>query len=215
MNKLMLQLEKNLKVDPDLILATMIHRISEQKGFQLLLESSEGIFKNLGFQIIAGGAISAGDNSGEAIAHGLYLLTQYYPDRISVSFGYQDVSIPLLCSDFFLMPSLHEPGGISQIEAMSAGCPVVARATGGLRDTIKPVMTSGGSIEGFGFLFSDFTPWAFFDAMSRAAEFYRKSDDIRFTRLRENAEKSAYYWDKPAREYIETLYNLTETIRID
>ncbi|HPJ34555.1 MAG TPA: glycogen/starch synthase [Spirochaetota bacterium] len=215
MNKLMLQLERNLKVDPDLILASMIHRISEQKGFQLLLESSEGIFRTLGFQIIAGGAISAGDNRGEAIAHGLYLLTQYYPDRFAVSFGFQDVSVPLLCSDYFLMPSLHEPGGISQLEAMSTGCPVIARATGGLRDTIKPVMQSGDNIEGSGFLFSDFTPWAFYDAMSRAADFYRNSDERSFMKIRENAEKSAYYWDRPAREYIETVYNLTETIRMD
>ncbi len=215
MNKLMLQLERKLTVDPDIILASMIHRISEQKGFQLLLESSEGIFENLDFQIIAGGAISAGDNRGEAIAHGLYLLTQYYPDRFAVSFGFQDVSIPLLCSDYFLMPSLHEPGGISQLEAMSAGCPVIARATGGLRDTIKPVMASGDNIEGSGFLFSDFTSWAFYDAMSRAADFFRNSDERTFMKVRENAEKSAYFWDRPASDYIETVYNLTETIRMD
>ena len=52
-NKLLIQLDRNLLVDPDIILAVMIHRISEQKGFQLLLESSEGIFRNLDFQIIA------------------------------------------------------------------------------------------------------------------------------------------------------------------
>ncbi|MCL1833696.1 MAG: glycogen/starch synthase, partial [Leptospirales bacterium] len=107
-NKLILQLDRNLKIDPDLILAVMIHRISEQKGFQLLLESSEGIFKNLGFQLIAGGDISSGDTRGESIAHGLYLLSRYYPDRCNISFGYQDVSTPLLSCDYFLMPSMHE-----------------------------------------------------------------------------------------------------------
>jgi hypothetical protein len=34
-------------------------------------------------------------------------------------------------------------------------------------------------------------------------------------KIRENAEKSAYFWDKPASEYIETVYNLTETIRME
>jgi starch synthase len=214
LRKLLLQVERGIKVDPDLILAVMIHRISEQKGFQLLLEASEGIFKNLGFQLIAGGGIAAGDNRGEAIAHGLYLLSQYYPDRVSVSFGFQDVAVPLLSCDYFLMPSLHEPGGISQLEAMAAGAPVIARATGGLRDTIKPVVVSGDNIEGCGFLFTDFTPWAFYDAMSRAAEFFHRSDDYTFSKIRENAEKSVYHWDKPAQEYIETLYELTETIRM-
>jgi len=214
-NKLLLQLDRNLKVDPNLILAVMIHRISEQKGFQLLLESSEGIIKNLDFQIIAGGSVSAGDTRGEGIAHGLYLLSQYFPDRCNVSFGYQDVSIPLLSCDYFIMPSMHEPGGISQLEAMAAGCPVIARATGGLRDTVKPVSGTGTSIEGYGFLFSDFTPWSFYDAMERASDFYKNSDEETFSILRENAEKAAYHWDKPAKEYINTIYDLTETISLE
>jgi starch synthase len=192
----------------------MIHRISEQKGFQLLLEASEGIFKNLGYQAIIGGGISAGDTRGETIAHGLYLLSTYYPGKVNVSFGFQDISIPLLSSDYFLMPSMHEPGGISQIEAMAAGCPVIARATGGLRDTIKPIMDNGGYIEGNGFLFSDFSPWSFYDAMERASSFFHKSDDSTFNLVRKAAEESAYYWDKPAREYIKLIYDLTETIRI-
>jgi len=214
-NKLLIQVDRNLKVDPDKILAVMIHRISEQKGFQLLLESSEGIIKNLDFQIIAGGSVSAGDTRGETIAHGLYLLNQYFPDRCNVSFGYQDVSIPLLSCDYFLMPSMHEPGGISQLEAMAAGCPIVARATGGLRDTVKPVTGTGKSAEGYGFLFSDFAPWSFYDAMERASEFFKSSDEETFDTLRENARKAAYYWNKPAKEYLNTIYDLTETINID
>jgi len=214
-NKLILQIDRNLKIDPDLILAVMIHRISEQKGFQLLLESSEGIFKNLDFQLIGGGSISSGDKKGEEIAHGLYLLSRYYPDRCNISFGYQDVTTPLLSCDYFLMPSMHEPGGISQIEAMAAGAPIIARATGGLRDTIKPISGTGESIEGYGFLFSDFTPWSFYDAMERASQFFKTSGEDKFFKVRENAEKAAYYWDKPAKEYINTIYDLTETIRLE
>ena len=29
-----------------------------------------------------------------------------------------------------------------------------------------------------------------------------------------NAEKSVYYWDRPAREYVEKIYGITETIRV-
>jgi glycogen synthase len=56
-NKLMIQMERGFAVDPDIVLLCMIHRISEQKGFQLLLEASEGLFRNLGYQAIIGGAI--------------------------------------------------------------------------------------------------------------------------------------------------------------
>ena len=76
------------------------------------------------------------------------------------------------------------------------------------------MVVSGDNIEGCGFLFTDFTPWAFYDAMSRAAEFFHRSDDSTFFKIRENAEKSVYHWNKPAQEYIETLYELTETIRM-
>jgi glycogen synthase len=91
MRKMMLQAQRGLRVDPDIVLFTMIHRITEQKGFNLLLESSEGIFKNLGFQAIIGGAISSGDRRGEEIAHGLYLLSQYYKDSVSTAFGFQEI----------------------------------------------------------------------------------------------------------------------------
>ena len=109
---------------------------------------------------------------------------------------------------------MHEPGGISQLEAMATGCLVVARATGGLRDTIFPIHMSRNTIEGNGFLFSDYTPWAFYDAMSRASSFFRENDDTVIMEARTNAENSVYFWDRPARQYIETIYDLTETIRI-
>ncbi|OHD64355.1 MAG: hypothetical protein A2176_01845 [Spirochaetes bacterium RBG_13_51_14] len=213
-NKLLIQYNRGLRVDPDTVLFTFIHRISEQKGFQLLLEASEGIFRNLGMQGIIGGAVSSGDRRGEEIAHGLYLMGQYYPDMANVSFGFMDITVPLLSADLFLMPSMHEPGGISQLEALSAGSLVVARATGGLRDTVFPIRLRGDVIEGNGFLFSDYNSWAFYDAMERAHLFFKQYDEGMIFQARKNAERSVYYWDRPAREYVEKIYGITETIRI-
>jgi starch synthase len=214
LNKMLAQMTRGLKVDPDLILFSMIHRITEQKGYQLLLEASQGIFRNLGFQAIIGGAVSSGDKRGDDLAHGLYLLSQYYGDMVSVSFGYQDISVPLFSSDIFCMPSMNEPGGISQLEALACGCLVVARATGGLRDTVFPVRVMENTVEGNGFLFSDYSPWAFYDAMERAASFYRSNSDDIITRARLNAEQSIYYWDRPARQYIREIYQIKEIIRV-
>jgi starch synthase len=213
-NKLLLQVSRGLTPDPDLTVFTFIHRISEQKGFQLLLEASAGVFKNLGYQGIIGGAVSSGDRRGEEIAHGLYLLGQYYPDSVHVSFGFQDISVPLLSSDLFVMPSMQEPGGISQLEALAAGDIVVARATGGLRDTVFPISVAGDIIEGNGFLFSDYNSWAFYDCMERARKFFIQNSEAVIFQARENAQRSVYYWDRPAREYIEKIYRMTETIRI-
>ncbi len=214
MYKMMLQVQKSLNVDPDALLLSMIHRISEQKGFQLLLEASEGMFKHLNCQMVTGGAVSSGDRRGEDIAHGLYLLGQYYPGRVSVNFGFMDVSVPLFASDMFCMPSMNEPGGISQLEAFACGCLVIARATGGLRDTVFPVRVKGDGVEGNGFLFSDFNAWAFYDAVQRAYNFFKNSDDDIIYSARINAENSVSYWDRPAKRYIEEMYNIKEVIRI-
>jgi starch synthase len=212
-NKLLLQLRSGITVDPEKILVTMIHRITEQKGFQLLLEASEPLFKELGLQGIIGGQVASGDSRGEEIARGLRQLADYYPDRVAVNIGFQDVSVPLLSSDVFLMPSMHEPGGISQLEALVCGCLVVARATGGLRDTVRPLRIRDQDVLGNGFLFSDFTPWSFLDAMSRCASLFRESDQETIDQARLNAKSSVYFWDTSAKRYIESLYNLKEIIR--
>jgi len=73
------------------------------------------------------------------------------------------------------MPSLNEPGGISQLEALACGCLVVARATGGLRDTVRPISGKEERPRGNGFLFSDYTPAAFYDAMNRCSSFFARS----------------------------------------
>ncbi len=214
LNKMLLQIERGFTVDPDIILLSMIHRITEQKGFQLLLEASEGIFNHLGYQAIIGGAVSSGDRRGEEIAHGLYLLSQYYPKSVSVSFGFQDISVPLFSSDIFCMPSMSEPGGISQLEAFATGCLVVARATGGLRDTVFPIRISGDMVEGNGFLFSDYSAWAFYDAMERAHTFFKTHNETIIAKVRRNAENSVYFWDTPAKNYIREIYRIKEIIRM-
>jgi glycosyltransferase involved in cell wall biosynthesis len=44
----------------------------------------------------------------------------------------------LRTSDIYVQPSLREPFGVAVLEAMAAGLPVVASATGGLLDTVVP-----------------------------------------------------------------------------
>ena len=211
-NKLLLQVQRGFTVDPDKVVFAMIHRVVEQKGFQLLLEASGGIIRDLGFQGIVGGPQAANDLRGQEIAQGLNALASHCPESMSVHIGFQDVSIPLLCCDVFLMPSMHEPGGISQLEAFSCGCLVVARATGGLRDTVFPIREFNGTLEGNGFLFTDFTASSFYDAMSRCAAFFYKTDAILVHEARTRAAQSVYYWDSSAKRYLDELYTLKEMI---
>jgi starch synthase len=108
---------------------------------------------------------------------------------------------------------MYEPGGISQLEAFACGCIVVARATGGLRDTVFPIRKTGKTYSGNGFLFTDFTPTAFFDAMQRCATFFKNTKEDDLQTVRENARTSVGYWDSSAMRYIEEIYGLKEIIR--
>lgn len=214
-NKMLLQVQRGLVVDPGKVMFVMIHRVCEQKGFQILLEASHGIFSELGFQAIIGGPVAHGDNRAEEMASGLIKLPDFYPGQVSVDFDYQDIAAPLLGADFFCMPSMSEPGGISQLEAFAVGCPVLARATGGLKDTVFPIIIEDGKLSGNGFLFSDFTAHGIYDAMYRANEFFHKYDTQTIQKMRDNAEKTVYFWDKPAREYLEYLYKFKEIVRLE
>ncbi len=210
--KLLAQLEYGLTVDPDQVLYVMIHRVSDQKGFQLLLEASEGIFRNLGVQAIVGGPIAPNDHRAEELAAGMHALMEYYPGAVATRIGYQEISLPLLAADAFLMPSQFEPGGISQLEAMSCGCLVVAHATGGLRDTVTPLQLRGSTVSGYGVLFGDYQPDAFLDAMTRCTWFFRHATAAQIRRARNNARRNIVYWDGAARRYLEELHALQETI---
>ena len=212
-NKLLIQAEYGLEIDPDKKLAVMVHRVSDQKGFQLLLEASEGIVEGLGYQLIAGGPVMSGDQQSEDLGRGLAKLAEYYHGKASIKLGFLDVRILLLGADVFLMPSRHEPGGISQLEALACGCMVVARATGGLRDTIQPLQVSGSHVTGNGILFTDYSSDSFYDAMRRFAAFFDNADESRRYRARQNARNGAKYWDIPAKRYLDVMYEHKEIIR--
>ena len=210
--KLIAQLEYGLTVDPDQVLYVMIHRVSDQKGFQILLDASQGIFRDLGVQAILGGPIAPNDHRAEQLAAGMRALMEYYPGSVAARIGYQEISLPLLAADAFLMPSEFEPGGISQLEAMSCGCVVVAHATGGLRDTVAPLQVSGAAVRGCGVLFGDYHPGAFLDAMARCTWFFRHATASQVRRARNNARRSIVWWDRAAQRYQRQLHALKETV---
>ena len=94
-------------------------------------------------------------------------------------------------SDMLLMPSRYEPCGLAQIISMRYGCIPVARATGGLRDTIADSRT--------GFLFTDSSPTIMAATLRRALAAYENRDgwqSIQKTAMAEN-----FSWEKSALQY--------------
>ena len=62
-----------------------------------------------------------------------------YPDKISSYIGYSEERAHKIyaSADAFLMPSLFEPCGLSQMMSMRYGTISIVRETGGLKDTVE------------------------------------------------------------------------------
>jgi len=104
--------------------------------------------------------------------------------------------------DLFLMPSVFEPCGISQMLAMRGGQPCLVHATGGLADTVEDDVN--------GFSFSGSTAD---DAALDLAERFQQvltlwqNDAEPWNCIRANAAAARFEWQTSARSYLELLYH--------
>ncbi len=104
-------------------------------------------------------------------------------------------------ADLFVMPSIYEPCGISQMLAMRGAMPCVAHATGGLKDTVID------GHNGFTFTGRDMASKAaaFIETTATAVTLYRDKPDT-WAALKANAAASRFLWDTSAQEYEQLLY---------
>lgn len=104
-------------------------------------------------------------------------------------------------SDLYLMPSLFEPCGISQMLAMRNGQPCLVHSTGGLKDTVKHIRT--------GFSFGGRTYEEKVKNMvagfEEVIEIYQHDKET-WKRIRKNAKKMRFTWKKSVDDYYKLLY---------
>ena len=106
-------------------------------------------------------------------------------------------------SDLYVMPSLFEPCGISQMLAMRNGTPCLVHHTGGLKDTVVHLKT--------GFCFDGAT----FDeklgnmlaALDEALDIW-KNDPATWKKIKTNAQRKRFTWQKSVDKYCQMLYKL-------
>jgi starch synthase len=133
-NKRALCERAGLEYDKSMPLVGMVTRISEQKGFGALLPVAGELISEPAQLVVLG-------NGDPEFEKQLLLLQQTYPQRVKLITEYNEPLAHLIYggADIFLMPSLFEPCGLSQMMALRYGAPPVARDTGGLSDTISDV----------------------------------------------------------------------------
>lgn len=107
-------------------------------------------------------------------------------------------------SDMFLMPSLYEPCGLSQIFSLRYGTVPIVRETGGLKDTVMPYNEYTG--EGTGFTFTNYNAHEMLDAVKRAISCYGQKDI--WENIVKRGMKQDFSWNKSAKEYLDLYKKL-------
>jgi starch synthase len=174
-----------LAVDPALPLFGMVGRLTQQKGIDLVLGAAEKLAALGQFALLGSGQ--------REYENALRLLALRHPGRIAVQVGFDEGLAHLIeaGADLFLMPSRFEPCGLNQMYSQRYGTAPVARATGGLVDTIADDET--------GFLFERAESGALVAAVKRALLVY--GDARRWRELQRRAMTRDFSWSVPARQY--------------
>jgi len=190
-NKIYLQKELGLKVDPGVPLIGMVTRLAEQKGFDLVLEVLKDIL-GLGAQLVI---LGVGD---EALEEELRIRDKELGDEGNFSFINRfDEELAhkiYAASDLFLMPSKFEPCGLVQIIAMRYGALPIVRATGGLKDTVEDAET--------GFVFKEPSSEALLEAVERAVGRFGV-ENIQFRQMIAKAMRQDFSWEASAEKYLQ------------
>lgn len=168
----------------------IVSRIAAQKGFDLIAEAMDRLAEMDVLLLVVG----RGEPELEATMHEL---SGRYPNRLRVSQQFSEALAHKVQagSDMTLMPSRYEPSGLTQLYSLHYGTVPVARATGGLRDSVRD------GENGNGFLFEEYSSDALVQAIERALQEFADSD--RWNQRMRRGMVQDWSWTEPARAYVD------------
>ena len=198
-NKAALQRQMGLPEREDAFLIGMVSRMTDQKGFDLVAYVMEEMLNTMNVQFVILG-------TGEYRFEEMFRYFQSkYPDKISAHIGYSEERahhIYAAC-DAFLMPSLFEPCGLSQMMSMRYGTIPIVRETGGLKDTVDAYNEYENT--GTGFSFKEYNAHDMMNTIKYANDVYTNHRG-QWNELVMRAMTTDYSWNASARRY-ENIYD--------
>ncbi len=188
---------EHFELNNDYPLFVMVSRFTEQKGLNMILHLREK------FSQLNASFIFLGDGTPEF--NEKMKILEHINSNIRVILGYKEQLSHILyaSSDFYLMPSVFEPCGLSQMIAMRYGSVPIVRKTGGLNDTVKDIAQNG-----YGFVFDEINSDALLSQINRALDYYN-SNDISY--LSEKVMKIDFSWKESAKKYVQLYLSLVNT----
>ena len=196
-NKRALQRELGLEQNDSTFMIGIVSRLTDQKGFDLIAYMMDEMCQN-NIQIVALG-------TGEEKYENMFRHFAWkYAGKVSANIFYSDdLSHRLYAGcDAFLMPSLFEPCGLSQLMSLRYGTLPIVRETGGLKDTVEPYNEFEKT--GTGFSFSNYNAHEMLNTVRYAERiYYDKKRD--WNKMIERAMTQDFSWMNSARQY-EDLY---------
>ncbi len=192
-NKAALQRQLNLPVERQTPLVAMVSRLVEPKGLDLVIRVLDELLEHEDMQFVL---LGVGDKVYE---DWFKELAWRHPTKVSTNIYFSDEMAQRIyaASSIFLMPSAYEPCGIGQLISMRYGSIPVARATGGLKDTVVPYDKA--TQKGNGFLFSNYNAHEMMSTIKKALTLFRDFNSWKI--LIQNAMQSDYSWARSAKEY--------------
>ena len=197
-NKLALQEELGLEKNAKTMMIGIVSRLTDQKGLDLIAYMMDELCQE-NLQLVVLG-------TGEERYENMFRHFAWkYQGKVSANIYYSEaLSHKIYAScDAFLMPSLFEPCGLSQLMSLRYGTLPIVRETGGLKDTVVPYNEFDKT--GTGFSFANYNAHEMMDIIRYAEHiYYNKKRD--WNKIVEHAMQQDFSWDNSAKQY-EQLYD--------
>ena len=194
-NKRALQKQLNLLRDDKKFMIGIVSRLTDQKGFDLIAYIMDELCRD-NVQIVVLG-------TGEERYENMFRHFDWkYADQVSANIYYsEELSHQIYAScDAFLMPSLFEPCGLSQLMSLRYGTVPIVRETGGLKDTVQPYNQYEST--GTGFSFTNYNAHEMLQTIRYAEQiYYDKKRE--WNKIIDRGMAADYSWSTSASKYQE------------
>jgi len=165
---------------------TFAARIEENKGLEYLLSA----FKKINIEIKSANLLVLGEGSLRKSLEKKYMDKNIF---FKGHINYEEMPEILKSSDLFVLPAIFEAQGISLLEAMSCGLPIISTKVGGIPELIKKdngILVKPGNV----------------NSLSNAMIKILKNERLREIIIKNNLKKAREHdWKIISREYVKQL----------